>query len=190
VLVIADSSANADHVATDMLAQAEHDPLAASILITTSAPLAESVAASVARQLADHPRQTLTEKSIANYGLAVVVETLEQAADLSNQFAPEHLQLEVEDPWALLDHIRHAGAIFLEHSTPKAIGDYLAGPNHTLPTSGAARYASPLSTETFMKHSSLIQYTPKALQDVAAAIAVLTEAEGLPSHGQSVSDRV
>jgi histidinol dehydrogenase len=190
VLVIADSSANADHVATDMLAQAEHDPLAASILITTSAPLAESVAASVARQLADHPRQTLTEKSIANYGLAVVVETLEQAADLSNQFAPEHLQLEVEDPWALLDHIRHAGAIFLGHSTPEAIGDYLAGPNHTLPTSGAARYASPLSTETFMKHSSLIQYTPKALQDVAAAIAVLTEAEGLPSHGQSVSDRV
>jgi histidinol dehydrogenase len=190
VLVIADGSANADHVATDMLAQAEHDPLAASILITTSAPLAEAVTASVARQLADHPRQTLTEKSIANYGLAVVVETLEQAAELSNQFAPEHLQLEVEDPWVLLDHIRHAGAIFLGHSTPEAIGDYLAGPNHTLPTSGAARYASPLSTETFMKHSSLIQYTPKALQEVSEAIAMLTEAEGLPSHGQSVADRL
>ena len=186
VLVIADGTANPSHVATDMLAQAEHDPLAASILITTSGPLA----AAVARQLADHPRQTLTEKSIANYGLAVVVETLEQAADLSNQFAPEHLQLEVEDPWGLLDHIRHAGAIFLGHTTPEAIGDYLAGPNHTLPTSGAARYASPLSTETFMKHSSLIQYTPKALQEVSEAIAVLTEAEGLPSHGQSVADRV
>lgn len=190
VLVIADASANPVHVAADLLAQAEHDPLAASILITTSVALASAVADEVARQLISHPRQTLTEKSIANYGLAIVVDTLEQAADLSNQFAPEHLQLEVEEPWDMLEHIRHAGAIFLGHATPEAIGDYLAGPNHTLPTSGAARYASPLSTETFIKHSSLIQYSPKALQDVAAAIAVLTEAEGLPSHGESVSRRL
>ena len=96
------------------------------------------------------------------------------AASLSNEFAPEHLQLEVAEPWDVLEHIRHAGAIFLGHSTPEAIGDYLAGPNHTLPTSGAARYASPLCTETFMKHSSLIQYSPKALEDVSDAIAVLT----------------
>jgi histidinol dehydrogenase len=148
------------------------------------------VAAAVDRQLIAHPRQTLTEKAIANYGLAVVVDSLEMAADLSNSFAPEHLQLEVAEPWDLLEHIRHAGAIFLGHSTPEAVGDYLAGPNHTLPTSGAARYASPLSTETFMKHSSLIQYSTEALQGVAGAIALLTDAEGLPSHGDSVQRRV
>lgn len=190
VLVIADSSANAKHVAADLLAQAEHDPMAAAILITTSAGLAKAVASEVGQQLMGHPRQTLTEKSIAHYGLAVVVDNLEVAASLSNEFAPEHLQLEVAEPWDLLEHIRHAGAIFLGHSTPEAIGDYLAGPNHTLPTSGAARYASPLCTETFMKHSSLIQYSPKNLGDVAPAIAVLTETEGLPSHGESVTMRI
>ena len=189
VLVIADHTANPVHVAADLLAQAEHDPIAAAILITTSATLAERVAAEVERQLAGHPRQTLTEKSIANYGLAIVAESLEQAAGLSNEFAPEHLQLEVAEPWDLLEYIRHAGAIFLGHSTPEAVGDYLAGPNHTLPTSGAARYASPLSTETFMKHSSLVQYSPQALQDVSAAIAVLAETEGLYSHGESVEQR-
>jgi histidinol dehydrogenase len=189
VLVIADSSAQPRHVAADLLAQAEHDPMAAAILITTSAKLAEAVANEVDRQLTGHPRQTLTEKSIANYGLAVVVDNLEVAASLSNDFAPEHLQLEVAAPWDVLEHIRHAGAIFLGHSTPEAIGDYLAGPNHTLPTSGAARYASPLCTETFMKHSSLIQYSPKALENVSDAIAVLTETEGLPSHGESVTLR-
>jgi histidinol dehydrogenase len=190
VLVIADHTANPAHVAADLLAQAEHDPMAAAILITTHEPLAERVAVEVDRQLAGHPRQTLTEKAIANYGLAIVVDTLEMAADLSNDFAPEHLQLEVVSPWDLLEYIRHAGAIFLGHSTPEAVGDYLAGPNHTLPTSGAARYASPLSTETFMKHSSLMQYSPEALQGVAEAIAVLTETEGLPSHGDSVQRRV
>lgn len=189
VLIIADRSADAAHVATDLLAQAEHDPMAAAILITPDAILAERVAAEVARQLNGHPRQTLTEKAIANYGVAIVVDTLETAAELSNQFAPEHLELEVNDPWSLLERIRHAGAIFLGHATPEAVGDYLAGPNHTLPTSGAARYASPLSTETFMKHSSLIQYSSKALGEVADAIARLTEAEGLPSHGDSVKFR-
>lgn len=186
VLIIADASANPVHVAADLLAQAEHDPMAAAILITTSATLAEKTAVEVERQLSDHPRQTLTEKAIAHYGIAVVVETLEAAVKLSNQFAPEHLELEVEDPWALLEQITQAGAIFLGHDTPEAVGDYLAGPNHTLPTSGAARYASPLSTETFMKHSSLIQYSRTALNGVAGAIDALTEAEGLPSHGDSV----
>ena len=111
------------------------------------------------------------------------------ACELSNQFAPEHLQLEVADPWDWLKQIRHAGAIFIGHSTPEAVGDYLAGPNHTLPTSGASRYASPLSTETFMKHSSLIQYSASALASVADAIDILTTAEGLPSHGESVKRR-
>jgi histidinol dehydrogenase len=190
VLVIADETANPVHVAADLLAQAEHDPMAAAILLTTDAGLAKNVQVAVERQLVDHPRRTLTEKAIAHYGLIVVVESLAAAAELSNEFAPEHLQLEVADPWALLEKIRHAGAIFLGYSTPEAVGDYLAGPNHTLPTSGAARYASALGVETFLKHSSLIQYSPTALQKVAGAIDVLAKAEGLPSHGESVRLRM
>jgi histidinol dehydrogenase len=144
------------------------------------------VVAEVDRQLSDHPRRLLTEKAIAHYGLVVVVDSLAEAADLSNQFAPEHLEIEVADPWDLIQNIRHAGAIFLGSSTPEAVGDYLAGPNHTLPTSGAARYASALSTETFMKHSSLIEYSPTALQKMGGAIQTLAKAEGLHSHAESV----
>jgi histidinol dehydrogenase len=186
VLIIADSSANPVHIAVDLLAQAEHDPMAAAILVTTDSSLALKVVAEVEMQLVDHPRRTLTEKAIAHYGLIIVVDSLKTAAELSNEFAPEHLELEIEDPWSLLEEIRHAGAIFLGSSTPEAVGDYLAGPNHTLPTSGTARYASALGVETFMKHSSLIQYSSDALQQVAQAINILTEAEGLPSHGASV----
>lgn len=190
VLVIADHTANPVHVAADLLAQAEHDPMAAAILITTDAAIAKAVVSEVSRQLDQHPRQTTTEKAIAHYGLAIVVNDLATAAQLSDIFAPEHLQLEIEDPWELLPSIHQAGAIFLGHDTPEAVGDYIAGPNHTLPTSGAARYASPLSTETFMKHTSLVQYTRSALSGVAADIDVLTKAEGLPSHGDSVRLRV
>lgn len=186
VLIIADSSANPVCVAADLLAQAEHDSMAAAVLLTTDSVLARKAVAEVERQLAEHPRRTLTEKAIANYGLVVVVDSLKGAAELSNEFAPEHLELQVADPWALLEEIRHAGAIFLGCSTPEAVGDYLAGPNHTLPTSGAARYASALGVETFMKHSSLIQYSPVALQKMAKAINVLAAAEGLPSHADSV----
>jgi histidinol dehydrogenase len=173
-----------------MLAQAEHDPMAAAILLTTESSLALQVVAEVERQLVNHPRNLLTEKAIAHYGLVVVVESLEVAAELSNEFAPEHLELEISDPWSLLEHIRHAGAIFLGSSTPEAVGDYLAGPNHTLPTSGSARYASALGVETFMKHSSLIQYSPTALQQVAGAVETLARAEGLHSHAESVRLRV
>jgi len=190
VLIIADSTANPVHVAVDMLAQAEHDPMAAAVLITTNPGLASQVVTEVERQLVNHPRNILTEKAIAHYGLVIVVDSLEIAADLSNEFAPEHLELEVEDPWSLLEHIRHAGAIFLGCSTPEAVGDYLAGPNHTLPTSGSARYASALGVETFMKHSSLIQYSSTALQQVASAVETLAKAEGLPSHADSVRLRV
>ena len=190
VLIIADSEANPVYLAADMLAQAEHDSLAAAILLTTDSALARQVVVEVERQLQDHPRRTLTEKAIAHYGLVVVVGSLENAIELSNQFAPEHLELEVSDPWELLENIRHAGAIFLGYSTPEAVGDYLAGPNHTLPTSGAARYASALGVETFMKHSSLVQYSPNALQKVASAIDILATAEGLPSHANSVRLRM
>ena len=190
VLIIADETANPVNVAADLLAQAEHDPMAAAILLTTNTALAKNVQVAVERQLVDHPRRIDTEKAIAHYGLIVVVESLSAAAEFSNEFAPEHLELEVKDPWALLPHIRHAGAIFLGYSTPEAVGDYLAGPNHTLPTSGAARYASPLGVETFLKHSSIIQYSPTALQKVAGAIDALATAEGLPSHKDSVRRRI
>ncbi|MFN6479329.1 histidinol dehydrogenase [Nostoc sp. DedQUE07] len=190
VLVIADETANPVHVAADLLAQAEHDPMAAAILLTTDAALAKNVQLALERQLVDHPRRIDTEKAIAHYGLIILVESLQAAAELSNEFAPEHLELEVKDPWALLPQIRHAGAIFLGYSTPEAVGDYLAGPNHTLPTSGAARYASALGVETFLKHSSIIQYSQIALQNVAGAIDVLATAEGLPSHADSVRRRI
>ncbi|MDB9372726.1 histidinol dehydrogenase [Nodularia sphaerocarpa] len=190
VLIIADETANPVNVAADLLAQAEHDPMAAAILLTTDTALAKNVQVAVERQLVDHPRRIDTEKAIAHYGLIVVVESLSAAAAFSNEFAPEHLELEIKDPWALLPQIRHAGAIFMGYSTPEAVGDYLAGPNHTLPTSGAARYASPLGVETFLKHSSIIQYSPTALQKVAGAIDALATAEGLPSHKDSVRRRI
>lgn len=186
VLIIADAAANPVYIAADLLAQAEHDPMAASILLTSEAQLAKQVQKEVERQLQDHPRRLLTEKAIAHFGLIVLVDSLDEAAELSNEFAPEHLELEIAEPWDLLEKIRHAGAIFLGHSTPEAVGDYLAGPNHTLPTSGAARYASALGVETFMKHSSLIQYSSTALNKVSSAIQALAEAEGLPSHADSV----
>jgi len=186
VLIIADHNANPVYVAADLLAQAEHDPMAAAILLTTEEKLAQQVQQEVQKQLVDHPRRTLTEKAIANYGVVVVVNSLNEAAELSNLFAPEHLELEVEEPWEMLHLIRHAGAIFMGHSTPEAVGDYLAGPNHTLPTSGAARYASALGVETFMKHSSLIEYSHTALDRVSQAIQTLAQAEGLHSHSESV----
>jgi histidinol dehydrogenase len=190
VLIIADERANPIHVAADLLAQAEHDPMAAAILIATDIHLAERVQQEVSKQLENHPRKILTEKALAHYGAIVVVESLSIAAELSNLFAPEHLELEVEDPWTLIEQIRHAGAIFIGNSTPEAVGDYLAGPNHTLPTSGAARYASALGVETFMKHSSLIQYSPNALKKMASTIQILARAEGLTSHEDSVKFRM
>ncbi|MFM9161078.1 MAG: histidinol dehydrogenase, partial [Dolichospermum sp.] len=178
------------YVAADLLAQAEHDPMAAAILLTTDASLAKKVQIEVERQLVNHPRRLDTEKAIAHYGLIVVVKTLTDAAELANEFAPEHLELEIADPWTLINHIRHAGAIFLGSSTPEAVGDYLAGPNHTLPTSGAARYASALGVETFLKHSSIIQYSQTALEKVALAIDILATTEGLPSHADSIKFRM
>ena len=190
VLIIADQNANPVHVAVDLLAQAEHDPMAAAILVTNSNELASKVRAEVSRQLENHPRRILTEKAIAHYGVIIIAKDLTEAAELSNIFAPEHLELEIESPWDLVEHIRHAGAIFLGSSSPEAVGDYLAGPNHTLPTSGAARYASALGVETFMKYSSLIEYNSNALQKVSQAIIDLATAEGLPSHANSIRYRI
>jgi histidinol dehydrogenase len=190
VLIIADNTANAVHIAADMLAQAEHEPMGAAILMTTNTTLAKNVQAAIERQLVNHPRRLDTEKAIAHNGLIIIVESLEAAAEFSNEFAPEHLELAVADPWAVLPLIRHAGAIFLGHSTPKAIGDYLAGANHILPASGAARYASSLGVENFLKYSNLIQYSQTALENIASTIDILANAEGLTSHADSIRQRV
>jgi len=190
VLVIADHTARVDQVAADLLAQAEHDPLAAAILLTTSAELAAALPAALEQQLAGHPRAGITRAAIRDWGLVVVCDDLEDAAALSDRFAPEHLELLVEDPESLADRIRHAGAIFIGPYTPEAVGDYLAGPNHTLPTSGTARFAGALSVETFLRHTSLIRFNRQALEATGAAVITLAESEGLHSHAESVRRRL
>jgi histidinol dehydrogenase len=190
VLVIADGSARAEQVAADLMAQAEHDPLAAAILITTSEDLAAAMPAAIEAQLRGHPRAAITRAALNDWGLIVVAADLEQAAALSDTFAPEHLELLVEEPEALAERIRHAGAIFLGPWSPEAVGDYLAGPNHTLPTSGTARFAGALSVETFLRHTSLIGFNRAALEATGAAVITLAESEGLHSHAESVRRRL
>jgi histidinol dehydrogenase len=190
VLVIADHTARADQVAADLLAQAEHDPLAAAILLTTSEALAAAVPAALEAQLQGHPRAEITRTALNDWGLIVVCDSLSQAARLSDCFAPEHLELLVEDPESLAEQIQHAGAIFLGPYSPEAVGDYLAGPNHTLPTSGTARFAGALSVETFLRHTSLIQFNQAALEATGAAVITLAESEGLHSHAESVRRRL
>jgi histidinol dehydrogenase len=190
VLVIADHTARADQVAADLMAQAEHDPLAAAILITTSEELAAAVPAAIAAQLQDHPRAAITRTALEDWGLIVVTDDLAEAASLSDRFAPEHLELLVEEPETLAERIHHAGAIFLGPWTPEAVGDYLAGPNHTLPTSGTARFAGALSVETFLRHTSLIGFNRAALEATAPAVLRLAESEGLHSHAESVRRRL
>jgi len=190
VLVIADHSANPEHVAADLLAQAEHDPLAAAILLTTSQELAAAVPAALEAQLVGHPRAAITRQALNDWGLIVVCDSLDQAAQLSDRFAPEHLELQVERPEPLADQIQHAGAIFLGAWTPEAVGDYLAGPNHTLPTSGTARFAGALCVETFLRHTSLIQFNRQALEATGSAVGTLADSEGLHSHAESVRRRL
>ncbi|MDO6352520.1 histidinol dehydrogenase [Synechococcus sp. YX-04-1] len=190
VLVIADHSAKPDQVAADLLAQAEHDPLAAAVLITTDPALADGINAAVAEQLANHPRQEICEAALRDWGLVVVCDDLESCARLSDSFAPEHLELLVERPEPLADRIQNAGAIFLGPWSPEAVGDYLAGPNHTLPTCGAARFSGALSVETFMRHTSLIGFNRAALEATGSAVQELATSEGLHSHAESVRRRL
>lgn len=190
VLIIADDSADPILVAADLLAQAEHDPLAAAILLTTSERIARAVPVEVEKQLQDHPRRELTSASIRDWGLVVLCQSIEEAATLSDSFAPEHLELQVCDPDTLAERIQQAGAIFLGSYTPEAAGDYLAGPNHTLPTSGTARFSGALSVETFMRHTSLIEFNHQALQATGTAIMALAASEGLHSHRESVRLRI
>ena len=190
VLVIADHSARADQVAADLLAQAEHDPLAAAILLTTSPELAAAMPAALEAQLENHPRAEITRTALNDWGLIVLCDNLGRAAQLSDCFAPEHLELLVEDPEILAEQIQHAGAIFMGPYTPEAVGDYLAGPNHTLPTAGTARFAGALSVETFMRHTSLIRFNREALEATGSAVITLAESEGLHSHAESVKRRL
>ncbi len=190
ILIINDGSGNADHLAADLLSQAEHDELASSILITTDTAMAQKVQAAVEEQLAELSRGSIARQSIDSYGAVIVAESLQAAIDFSNRIAPEHLELAVDDPYAILDSIRHAGAIFLGHHTPEAAGDYMAGPNHTLPTGGTARFFSPLGVDDFVKKSSLIHFTQAGLERLGKQIVKVAELEGLTAHARSVSIRL
>ena len=189
VLVIADDTADPRYVAADLLSQAEHDPLAAAILVTDSAKLAEAVDTELARQTALLPRKEVVEQSLSAYGTIVVAPTLADCADIANQIAPEHLELSVADPYGLLPLIENAGAIFMGHYSPEPLGDYLAGPNHVLPTSGTARFFSPLSVDDFVKKSSLICCSRQELERVADQVILLAKEEGLDAHANSVAIR-
>ena len=189
VLIISDDSSNPVHIAADLLSQAEHDKLAACILVTTSEELAKSVAIEIESQLAELPRQEIARKSINNNGKIIIAKSIEEAILISNEIAPEHLELAVMDPFALLSKIKNAGSIFLGHNTPEPLGDYLAGPNHTIPTSGTAKFASPLSVDDFIKKSSVIYYSKEALEKVKDKVILFAESEGLTAHANSVRKR-
>jgi histidinol dehydrogenase len=190
VLIVADHTATAAYVAADMLAQAEHDPMALAILLSTTEELAQDVIQELDRQLAKLSRHEIAGKSLRDRGVILLVEDLEEAITMANDIAIEHLELMVDDPWGVLPQIRHAGAIFLGHHTPEAAGDYLAGPNHVLPTMGTARFSSALGVETFLKKSSIISYSRKALEEDGDHIRLLAGLEGLTAHAASVTERL
>jgi histidinol dehydrogenase len=190
ILVINDGSGEAAHVAADLLSQAEHDELASSILITTDRSFGERVAAEVERQLAELSRESIARASWEKYGAIIVAGSLDEAVAFSNRIAPEHLELAVMNPFAVMPRIRNAGAIFLGHFTPEAAGDYLAGPNHTLPTGGTARFFSPLSVDDFVKKSSLIYFAEEGLNRLGKDIVRIAGLEGLEAHARSVSIRL
>ena len=190
VLIVADETARVESVAADMLAQAEHDTQALAAVVTTSLALAEALPAELERQLAALSRADIARKSLGDRGVILVAADLEEAVGLANDIAIEHLEMMVADPWSQLPYIRHAGAIFLGSHTPESAGDYFAGPNHVLPTMGTARFASALGVETFLKKSSIISYSEKALATDSEHIQRLARLEGLTAHANSVAVRV
>lgn len=189
VLIVADSSADPDHIAADMLAQAEHDPQAMALVVTTDRALPDRIQAALQTRLPRLERQEIARQALAAKGMILVVDSIDEAVELANQIAIEHLELLIDDPWSQLPFIRHAGAIFLGSYTPEAAGDYLAGPNHVLPTMGTARFASALGVETFLKKSSIISYSKDGLMADAVHIKKLARLEGLTAHAASVSAR-
>jgi histidinol dehydrogenase len=189
ILIIADDSADPVIAASDLLSQAEHDELASSILITDSQELADSVYAELQAQLDGLQRKGIAHKSLATYGAIIVTKNLHEAADIANRIAPEHLEIMTLKPKEMLPLIRHAGAIFLGKWTPEALGDYAAGPNHTLPTGGTARFSSPLGVYDFVKRSSLLNFSKKAFMILAGTVTTIADAEGLEAHGNTVRVR-
>ena len=190
ILVIADAANDPDWIAADLLAQAEHDATSQSILITDNAAFADAVAAAVENLLQKFPRQALARKSWDDYGGIIVVRDLDDAAPLADRFAPEHLEIATAEPKVLLDKVRHAGAIFLGRHTPEAMGDYIAGPNHVLPTSRSARFSSGLSVLDFMKRTSLLSLDAGAMARLGPDAIALAEAEGLDAHAASIAARL
>ena len=186
ILIVADETADPVYTAADMLSQAEHDPLASSIVIVTDVALADKIAVEAEKQLAKLPRQEIARASLDRNGCIIVAEDMMQAMRFANTSAPEHMELLTKDPFQLLPYVRHAGAVFLGAYSPEPLGDYFAGPNHVLPTGGTARYYSVLNVETFMKRTSFISYTQGALSDVSEDIIRLAETEGLEAHANAI----
>jgi histidinol dehydrogenase len=189
VLVVADAGADADWIAADLLAQAEHDPMARAVLVTDTPRLIDATRAALARRLADLPRHAIAAESLAANGALIVVADLTDAIELSNRLAPEHLELMVQTPTDWLPRVRHAGAVFLGGHTPEVVGDYVAGPNHVLPTGGTARFSSPLGTEDFVTRSSVIDYTPDGLAAAMPHLTALARVEGLDAHARAAQAR-
>lgn len=190
ITIVCDEKANARFLAADLMSQAEHDKLASSVLITTSKTLAEEVNKQINKQIQNLNRKEIIEASLKNYGGILVVKSLEEAIDMANTIAPEHLELMIENPIAYLGKVKNAGSIFLGQYSPEPLGDYMAGPNHVLPTNGTARFFSPLSVDDFIKKSSYIYYTEDALRELSEDIMTLAKAEGLDAHGNSIKVRV
>ena len=189
VLVIADETANPAYVAADLLSQAEHDRLASAVLLTTSMELARAVDAEIVRQAGYLSRSDIMEASLRDFGCAIVCDSLEQAISLANEIAPEHLEIVTEDPRAVLPEIRNAGAVFLGEWSPEPLGDYLAGPSHVLPTSGTARFFSPLSVDSFLKTMSIVAYSRDTLAPIREQVVAMAEAEHLTAHANSIRVR-
>lgn len=189
ILVIADSTAKPEYVAADLLSQAEHDKLASSVLVTDDPKLIDQVAVQIKEQLSVLSRSSITEKSLQDFGFAVLVENIEEAIEVSNNIAPEHLEICVEEPMSLIGRIRNAGAIFVGHYSPEPLGDYMAGPSHVLPTSGTARFSSPVNVDQFIKKSSLIYYNRGALERTSQDIIRFAEAEHLDAHANAIRVR-
>ena len=190
ILIVADSKSNPRHIAADLLSQAEHDKLASAVLVTDSADLAQAVSEELERQITALERCEIARASIDNNGKIIVADDLRKVIDIANEIAPEHLELCVDNPFDWLDSIRHAGSIFMGRSCPEALGDYFAGPNHTLPTSGTAKFSSPLSVDDFIKKTQYTYYTPDALRRVAEDVAYFARKEGLTAHAKSATVRL
>jgi histidinol dehydrogenase len=190
IVIIADEKTPSSYVAADLISQAEHDEMALAILITTSEVLAEKVKRELERQLSSLKRERIAHESLKRRGAILIVKDLDQALDLANRIAPEHLELSLRNPLSLVKGMKHAGAVFLGLHTPEAIGDYLAGPNHILPTAGTARFSSPLGVEDFIKRTNLMRFNQGALRRFEKDVKRFAEWEGLEGHYQSVQVRI